>query len=120
MYSPDGKAYIVGHGASRPGAIQGWMVGDEVYMARVVPTPEAMSDGQQWEFYAGGHGSNARWLRGNVSQAQPLISWENHTGVSTMSYHPALKKYILVVSTTIYPFLVKQFDTYYLVSLWRF
>lgn len=44
-HSPDGKAYIVGHGASKPDSIQAWMLGDEVYLARADATPEAMEDG---------------------------------------------------------------------------
>eukprot|EP00051_Salpingoeca_urceolata_P017548 m.240201 g.240201 ORF g.240201 m.240201 type:complete len:619 (+) comp18986_c1_seq11:169-2025(+) len=112
---PDGKAYIVGHGASRPGAIQAWMLGDEIYMARCEPTPSAISDRAQWEFYAGGHGSGAQWVKGNVEAAKPLFVWNNHTGVVTMSYHEAINKFILVISTaSFYPSMVKQFDTYFL------
>ncbi len=29
QHSPDGKAYIVGHGAARPEAVQAWMLGDQ-------------------------------------------------------------------------------------------
>ena len=111
-HSPDGKAYIVGHGASRPEAIQTWMLGDEVYLARVDPTPEAIADGKQWEFWTG-----AGWARGDVGAARPLITWENHTGVTTMTYHPALRKYIMVVSTAgNYPSMHDKFDTYFLES----
>ena len=51
QWSPDGKAYLVGHGASRPEAIQAWMLGDEIYMARVEPTVEAIGSKENWEFY---------------------------------------------------------------------
>lgn len=85
-HSPDGKAYLVGHGASRPEAIQAWMLGDEVYMARVTPTVEAINDKSQWEFYAGGTGSNAKWVQGDISAAVPLVKWDDHTGVVTMTY----------------------------------
>ena len=34
QYSPDGKAYLVGHGSSNSKNIQAWMLGDQVYMAR--------------------------------------------------------------------------------------
>ena len=44
----------MGHGASSPGAIQAWMLGDEVYMARVTPTVANIADKTKWEFYAGG------------------------------------------------------------------
>ena len=57
-HSPDGKAYIVGHGASRPEAIQAWMLGDAVYMARVNPTIDDIADRAKWEFYSGGSGDS--------------------------------------------------------------
>lgn len=47
-HSPDGKMYIVGHGAVRPEAHQSWMQGDQVYMARVKPSVDAIGDGKQW------------------------------------------------------------------------
>ena len=117
-HSPDGKMYIVGHGAARPEAHQSWMQGDQVYMARVEPTPSAVGDGASWEFLAGldVHG-NAQWVQGNVTDAAPMFTWNNHTGVVTMTYFPSLKKYIMVVSTPTYtPYTTKQFDTYFLES----
>eukprot|EP00041_Stephanoeca_diplocostata_P006638 m.90490 g.90490 ORF g.90490 m.90490 type:complete len:629 (+) comp16461_c0_seq2:37-1923(+) len=116
-HSPDGKAYLVGHGASRPEAIQAWMLGDEVYMARVEPTADAIADKAQWEFYAGGTGADAKWAKGDVSAAAPLVTWNNHTGVVTMTYFSVLKKYIMCISTaSFYPYMTKQFDTYFLES----
>eukprot|EP01048_Picozoa_sp_COSAG05_P024379 COSAG05_NODE_5706_length_1111_cov_1.353755_2_plen_127_part_00 len=53
-HSPDGKAYLVGHGATSPASIQAWMLGDQVYMARVTPTVANIGDKTKWEFYAGG------------------------------------------------------------------
>ena len=42
QYSPDGKAYLVGHGAIDPDpkprpANLSWGTGDQIYMARVNP-----------------------------------------------------------------------------------
>jgi hypothetical protein len=121
QHSPDGKAYLVGHGAVSPRSIQAWMLGDQIYMARVTPTVAAVNDVSQWEFYAGGgHGDAARWVRGNISAAEPLLDWTNHTGVVTMSYLAGLRKYIMVVSTaSVYPFMAGAghgFDTYFLES----
>ena len=116
-HSPDGKAYIVGHGASKPTSIQAWMLGDEVYMARVTPDAASIADKKEWEFYAGGHGADAKWVKGDVGAAVPLVRWDNHAGVVTMTYFAALKKYILTISTaTFYPSMTKQFDTYFLES----
>lgn len=115
-HSPDGKAYIVAHGATSPSSTEMWMLGDQVYMARVIPTVENINDGSKWEFYAGGHGSSALWVTGDVSQAKPLVEWTNHTGSTTMSYFAAIKKYVMTISTAShYPTMDNgDFDTYFL------
>ena len=46
------------------------MLGDEVYLARVAPSEEEISDGSKWEFYAGGHGADAKWAIGDVAQVR--------------------------------------------------
>jgi hypothetical protein len=118
QHSPDGAMYIVGHGAQNPDSNQSWMQGDSVYMARTVgpPSPATVNTAAAWEFYAGGHGAGAAWSP-SLRDAVPLIDWPTRTGVVTMSFHPALQKYILVVSTpTVSPSTVKDFDTYMLES----
>jgi hypothetical protein len=116
-HSPDGKAYLVGHGASRPEAIQAWMLGDEVYMARVEPSVAAINDRSKWEFYAGGTGADAKWVHGDIGSAVPLVKWNDHMGVVTMTYFDALQKYVLTISTaTTYPNMEGAFDTYFLES----
>ena len=61
-------------------------------MARVTPTVAAIADKSQWEFYAGGHGTDAKCVQGDLSQAKPLVDWKNHTGVVTMTYFAPIKK----------------------------
>ena len=68
------------------------MLGDEVYLARFLPGDA--NNGSAWEFYSGGHGSDATWSQGSVALAKPLVVWNNHTGVVTMTYHPTIKKYV--------------------------
>ncbi len=69
------------------------MLGDEIYMARFDPNSDsAFNNASEWEFYAGGSGPTAQWVRGNVTAAQPLVTWNNHTGVVTMTYHATIKK----------------------------
>jgi hypothetical protein len=85
-HSPDGKAYIIAHGATSPSSTEMWMLGDQVYMARVAPTVADIDDKSKWEFYAGGHGADAKWVAGDVSTATPLVEWTNHTGSTTMTY----------------------------------
>ena len=75
------QLYIIGHGAVRPEAHQSWMQGDQVYLARAEPDPATINDGNKWEFFAGHDASgNALWATGDVSKAEPLFTWNNHTG----------------------------------------
>mmetsp|Transcript_75094 Transcript_75094/g.125177 ORF Transcript_75094/g.125177 Transcript_75094/m.125177 type:complete len:596 (+) Transcript_75094:12-1799(+) len=117
-HSPDGKAYLISHGndASSPESAEAWMLGNQVFLARVEPTIADIEDGSKWEFYAGGHGADAKWVKGDVRKAMPLVEWVNHTGCTTMTYFPALKKYIITISTTSrYPVLDGgHFDTWIL------
>jgi hypothetical protein len=86
-HSPDGKFYILGHGAEHSDEPQAWMQGSSVYMARCNPTVADVNDKSQWEFYSGtsGHEGKAVWSRGDVAAATPLFVWPNRTGVATMS-----------------------------------
>jgi len=55
QYSPDGKAYLVGHGATgsnpepRPANLS-WGTGDQIYMARVQPSIQNINDAATYEF----------------------------------------------------------------------
>lgn len=103
--------YVVGHGASRAESPTSWVQGSEVYLARVEPSIAAVQNRSRWEFFAGG----GRWVRGEVAGARPLLSWPNRTGVTTMTFVPAIGRYIMCVSTpTFSPFTTRQFDTYLL------
>ena len=72
--------YLVAHGATSPTSTEMWMLGDQVYLARVTPTVANIGDKTKWEFYAGGHGKLAKWVTGDVSAAKPLVEFANHTG----------------------------------------
>jgi len=118
QYSPDGRLYIIGHGAETPASHQSWMQGDSVYLARTVGAPDynTINDASSWEFYSGGQGPSATFSS-SIADAKPLFVWMNSTGVVTMSWHPTLSKYIMVVSTpTTKPYTVYHFDTYFLES----
>ena len=68
-------------------------------LARVTPTVANIGDKTKWEFYAGGHGSAAKWVSGDVAQATPLVEFANHTGCTTMTFFPAIKKYVMTINT---------------------
>ena len=101
--SPDGKAYLVGHGAidndpSPRVANNSWISGDAVYMARVKPSLETMNDISSYEFFAGDDvNGNAIWS-GNFSDIKPVMQWNNHMGCVNITYNKPLKKYIMCVT----------------------
>ncbi len=118
QHAPDGRLYIVGHGGESPLTHQSWMQGDSVYMARTLgaPDPATVNTPGAWEFYAGGAGAAATWDPA-IANAKPAALWMTRGGVTTMSYHPALAKFIMVISTpTVSPSMVGPFDTYFLES----
>jgi len=125
-HSPDGKAYLVGMGAEendpkprpcikpgKPGeayqVVEGctsdfahanlsWITADQVYLARVKPSPETINDRKAYEYFAG-HDLSGRplWTR-NFKEIKPLIEWNNHMGCVTATYVPGLKKYLMCVT----------------------
>lgn len=102
-HSPDGKAYLVGHGAEvndpQPRfANLSWISGDQIYLARVQPSLETINDAKQYEFF-GGHDSDGKpiWTR-QWKEIKPLLDWNNHCGCVTITYNAPLKKYLMCVT----------------------
>ena len=103
QYSPDGKAYLVGHGATDPdpkprAANLSWVTGDQIYLARVLPSPENMNDATKYEFFAGHDDQgNPVWTH-DFSKIKPLVDWNNNCGGAAITYNPGLKKYLMCVN----------------------
>jgi hypothetical protein len=102
-HSPDGKAYLVGHGALDDDptprvAGNSWIAGDAVYLARVTPGSETINDVRRYEFYAG-RGDDGRpvWSR-DFSAIRPLLVWDDHMGCATITYDAPLRKYLMCVT----------------------
>ncbi|HOW84594.1 MAG TPA: hypothetical protein P5119_04480 [Candidatus Aminicenantes bacterium] len=101
--SPDGKAYLVGHGAldGDPApriAGNSWIAGDAVYLARVTPSPETINDPASYEFYAGrGQDGRPVWSK-DFAAIRPLASWNNRMGCTTIAYDAPLRKYLMCVT----------------------
>jgi hypothetical protein len=101
-HSPDGKAYLVAHGAhdgtNRRFAYNSWITGDEIYLLRVTPGITNMNDAAQYEFFAGnGFFGKPRWTR-KLSEAKPIAAWRDNMGCVTMTYNAPLKKYLMCVT----------------------
>ncbi len=118
QYSPDGKAYLVAHGASngsnRRYAYNSWITGDEIYLTRVTPSIQNMNDASKYEFSAGTDANGqARWSK-NFSEIKPIASWRDKMGCVTMTYDAPLKKFLMCVTDG--GNTVSYFNTYILES----
>ena len=97
-HSPDGKAYLVAHGAVRPNSDNSWISGDQAYLVRVTPTPENINDMSKYEFFAGHDRENKpRWTR-DFAELKPVMEWNGNAGCVTMTWNHPLKKFFLCVT----------------------
>lgn len=97
-HSPDGKAYLVGHGATRPDAELAWIRGDQAYLCRVTPSPRTINDAGAYEFFAG-HDSagEPQWTR-DFGAIRPLLDWPGRIGHVTITYNAPLGKYLCCIT----------------------
>lgn len=103
QYSPDGKAYMVAHGADitdkQPRFWNAsWVTGDNVYLLRVTPTPENINDASKWEFYAGKDEEGKAIWSSDFKAIKPLLEWNDNMGCVTVTYNPYLKRYLMCVT----------------------
>lgn len=122
-YSPDGYAYLCGHGTQSAqtnrfsGTAYGnvsWITGDGAYLSRIYqPTPGTINNGANWQFFAGLSGTNATWTS-DINAAQPIVWWDNHMGCVTITYNPGLKKWFMCVTDGRYT--SEDMDSYVLES----
>jgi hypothetical protein len=75
-----------------------WISADQIYLARVTPSPETINDIKAWEFFAG-HDKDAKpiWTS-DFAKIKPLIEWNNNMGCVTATYVPGLKKYLMCIT----------------------
>lgn len=103
QYSPDGKAYLVAHGADVSDKLPrfwnaSWITGDQIYLLRVTPSIENMNDISKYEFYAGKDGKENPVWTNDFKQIKPLMEWNNNMGCVTVTYNAPLKKYIMCIT----------------------
>jgi len=123
-HSPDGKAYLLGMGAMeddpeprpciKPVAGGGfetqdcdadfahanlsWIAADQVYLARVKPSPETINDIKAYEFFAGHDADGKPVWTGDFEKIKPLIEWNNNMGCVTATWVPGLGKYLMCIT----------------------
>jgi hypothetical protein len=98
QYSPDGKAYLVAHGAHGPDGWANWIAGDAVYLLRVTPSVSTINDPAAYEFFAGRDADGRpRWSH-DFAAMQPLLIWHRQLGSVTVTYNAPLECYLMCVS----------------------
>lgn len=96
-HSPDGKMYLVSHGATRADANLSWISGDQVYLARVTPSPATVNDPSCYEFFAGHDSQNRPFWTSDFASIKPLLEWSNRVGTVTITYFAPLHKYLMCI-----------------------
>lgn len=118
-HSPDGYAYLTCHGASlpdakpRPGNLS-WISADEIYLIRVIPSPENINDPAKYEFFSGRDPDGSDTWSGKLEDSRPIFEWNNNAGCVTMTYNAPLDKYLMCI-TDGWP-TMQSMDTYILES----
>jgi hypothetical protein len=102
-YSPDGKAYLIAHGADTTDHNwrfwnDSWITGDQIYLLRVSPSIENMNDPSKYEFFAGSDLQDNPLWTGDFRKIKPLLEWNNKMGCVTMTYNAPLKKYLMCIT----------------------
>lgn len=112
--SPDGKAYLVGHGAATTDSWASWIKGDEVNLARVAISPETANDAAAYEFFAGHNpDGKPRWTS-NINEMQPVLKWDGHIGHVTITKFEGLDRYIMCITDG--GDTISEYDSYILES----
>lgn len=102
-HSPDGKAYLIAHGADASDAKwrfwnDSWVTGDHIYLLRVTPSVENINDASKYEYYGGKDDQGKTiWTR-DFKSIKPVLEWNNNMGCVNMTYNAQLKKYIMCVT----------------------
>ena len=100
QHSPDGKAYLVAQGDTRPIVQTAYAASDQAFLVRVKPSPGTMNDPQAYEYF-GGHDKVGKPLwTSDFAKIKPLFEWNDHMGCVTMTYNSPLKKYLVWVTDT--------------------
>jgi hypothetical protein len=103
QHSPDGKAYLVAHGANPADPHwrfwnASWITGDEIYLLRVTPTPENINDPSKYEFAAGRDARGNPVWTSDFGKIAPILEWNNAMGCVTVTYDAPLKKFLMFVT----------------------
>ncbi len=89
-----------------------WITADQIYLTRVIPSPETINDEDAYEYFAGHDKQGMPVWSDDFNEIKPLIEWNNNMGCVTATYVPQLKKYLMCI-TDGWPTVAKM-DSYFL------
>jgi len=75
-----------------------WITADQVYLARVTPSPKTINDIKAYEFFAGHDAAGRPLWTDDFAKIKPLLEWNNNMGCVTATWVPGLKKYLMCVT----------------------
>jgi len=100
-HSPDGKAYLVAHGSTRPEAWNNWIQADQIYLLRVKPSIRTINDPAAYEFFGGRDANGTAVWTSQFEQIKPLLEWPDNLGCVTVTYNASLRKFLMCVSRSV-------------------
>jgi hypothetical protein len=77
-----------------------WATGDNVYLGRV--HRDSLLFRQAWTFVTNINGKKITWNK-DLEKAQPIFTDKDHVGHPTITYNKAINRYILAISSDVYP-----------------
>jgi hypothetical protein len=100
----DGYVYAISNGDGDSPVTGGFESGHHIFLARV--PSDALLDRTAWEFYAGageGHvDGKPVWVR-DEGAARPILTDPGHVGHPSMTYDPALQRFLLLTFSDVVP-----------------
>ena len=95
-HSPDGYAYLVAFGGLPDAGHVSWILGDAVFLGRVIPSRETINDPTAWQWHRGG-AEGGVWSS-RLEDAQPILTWRRSVGQVSITRSPYLDRYLMCVT----------------------
>jgi hypothetical protein len=97
-FSPDGKAYLIGHGSSRSQHQASWASGDAIFLGRVSLGVSSINDPGQYEFFAGHALDGSDVWTNDYAASEAIFSWPERVGPVSMTFSRAHDRYLMWIT----------------------